>query len=104
SEILHQKVNGKSKSVPRQMNGKSWTNRAYTKMETLCENTNLRESTGSASAGTMGMSFCTLFLACTPTNHFCLPPFRQNCILADEMGLGKTIQSITFVQEMVYYG
>jgi chromodomain-helicase-DNA-binding protein 7 len=28
----------------------------------------------------------------------------RNCILADEMGLGKTIQSITFVQEMAFYG
>ena len=28
----------------------------------------------------------------------------RNCILADEMGLGKTIQSITFLQEIAYYG
>ena len=28
----------------------------------------------------------------------------RNCILADEMGLGKTVQSITFLQEVAYYG
>jgi chromodomain-helicase-DNA-binding protein 7 len=28
----------------------------------------------------------------------------RNCILADEMGLGKTVQSITFLQEVAFYG
>lgn len=28
----------------------------------------------------------------------------RNCILADEMGLGKTVQSITFLQEIAFYG